>query len=48
MQLAEERAPNGFAHIHDVIAHEELQAIADRYKQLAGFDKAQLTQEKHA
>jgi 2-polyprenyl-6-methoxyphenol hydroxylase-like FAD-dependent oxidoreductase len=48
MQLAEERAPHGFAHIHDVIAHEELQAIADRYKQLAGFDKAQLTQEKHA
>ena len=48
MQLAEERAPNGFAHIHDVIAHEELQAIADRYKQLAGFDKAQLAQEKHA
>jgi len=48
MQLAEERAPQGFADVHDVIAHEELQAIADRYKQLAGFDKARLTQEKNA
>ncbi|SNS51871.1 2-polyprenyl-6-methoxyphenol hydroxylase [Noviherbaspirillum humi] len=39
MQLAEERAPNGFAHINDVIPQEQLEAISLRYKQLAGFDK---------
>jgi 2-polyprenyl-6-methoxyphenol hydroxylase-like FAD-dependent oxidoreductase len=39
MQLAEERAPNGFATISDVMPHSELEAIAMRYKRLAGFDK---------
>jgi len=42
MQMAEERAPQGFADIGEVIAEEELQAIALRYKQLAGFDPAAL------
>ena len=42
MQLAEERAPNGFAHVHDVIPAAELDAIAARYKRLAGFDLATL------
>lgn len=42
MQLAEERAPKGFSHIHDVVSQQELVAIADRYKQLAGFDRTQL------
>ena len=42
MQLAEERAPNGFQHIEDVISRAELEAIAQRYKQVAGFDKAAL------
>lgn len=37
MQMAEERAPNGFDNIDDVIAREELEAIAARYKQTAGF-----------
>ena len=37
MQLAEERAPDGFADIHDVIPRAELEAIAARYKRLAGF-----------
>lgn len=37
MQLAEERAPDGFAHVHDVIPRAELEAIAARYKQTAGF-----------
>jgi 5-methylphenazine-1-carboxylate 1-monooxygenase len=37
MQLAEERAPHGFAHIHDVIPQQELEAISARYKQAAGF-----------
>ena len=39
MQIAEERAPQGFAHIHDVIGPAELETIAARYKQTAGFDR---------
>ena len=42
MQIAEERAPNGFAHVSEVIPQEELEGISARYKQLAGFDKSQL------
>ena len=42
MQLAEERAPQGFERINDVIAQEELEAIAARYKQTAGFARAQV------
>jgi len=42
MQLAEERAPQGFANINDVISGEELAAVSLRYKQLAGFDPAAL------
>jgi 2-polyprenyl-6-methoxyphenol hydroxylase-like FAD-dependent oxidoreductase len=42
MQLVEERAPNGFAKLEDVISREELQATADRYKQVAGFAVAEL------
>ncbi|HVL34609.1 MAG TPA: flavin-dependent oxidoreductase, partial [Burkholderiales bacterium] len=37
MQIAEERAPHGFRHIHDVIPQAELEEIAARYKQTAGF-----------
>ena len=39
MQMVEERAPNGFEQLEDVISQQELQDVADRYKQLAGFDK---------
>ena len=42
MQIAEERAPGGFAHIHDVIPLAELEAISARYKQLAGFSREQV------
>ena len=42
MQMAEERAPNGFDHIEDVISHQELEEIANRYKQVAGFAKETL------
>jgi 2-polyprenyl-6-methoxyphenol hydroxylase-like FAD-dependent oxidoreductase len=38
MQMAHERAPNGFNHIHDVVSYEELEAVSLRYKRLAGFD----------
>ena len=39
MQMAEERAPQGFANVHDVISAEELTAIAENYKRMAGFDR---------
>ncbi|MBM3529178.1 MAG: flavin-dependent oxidoreductase [Alphaproteobacteria bacterium] len=38
LQIAEERAPNGFAHIHDVLSQQELEATALNYKKAAGFD----------
>ena len=39
MQLAEDRAPGGFDHIHDVLSADELERTAGRYKRLAGFDR---------
>jgi len=39
MQLVEQRAPDGFARIEDVLTPEELYGTADRYKQIAGFDR---------
>jgi 2-polyprenyl-6-methoxyphenol hydroxylase-like FAD-dependent oxidoreductase len=44
MQLARERAPQGFADIHDVIADEELRGIADSYKVAAGFHPERLNE----
>lgn len=38
MQLAETRAPDGFAHVHDVLSPAELEEVASNYKRLAGFD----------
>jgi 5-methylphenazine-1-carboxylate 1-monooxygenase len=46
MQIAEERAPDGFKNIHDVISQKELEMIAARYKKLAGFDKEILNQKQ--
>jgi len=42
MQLAEERAPDGFIDIEAVIPRRELEAIAARYKQAAGFSLDQV------
>lgn len=39
MQLAEERAPDGFDDIEDVVPLTERQEIANRYKQVAGFNR---------
>ena len=39
MQMAEERAPDGFARLEDVFAEGELEGIAARYKAVAGFSK---------
>ncbi len=44
MQLVEERAPDGFERLQDVISPDELGAIADRYKRLAGFAIAELNE----
>lgn len=48
MQLAEQRAPGGFSDIGDVVPRFELEAIAMRYKRLAGFDKDTLAQAAQA
>ena len=37
LQLVEERAPNGFARLDEVVTRAELEAIAGKYKRLAGF-----------
>lgn len=42
MQIVHERAPDGFARIEDVISAAELEEIAARYKQVAGFAKGAL------
>ncbi len=44
MQMVEERAPDGFANIDDVIAQSELAEIANRYKLVAGFAKDNLNE----
>ena len=42
MQMVEERAPNGFRNLHDVISRAELEEVANRYKAVAGFDRDRL------
>jgi 5-methylphenazine-1-carboxylate 1-monooxygenase len=39
MQAVEERAPDGFVRIEDVLSAEELEEAAAGYKRIAGFDK---------
>ena len=46
MQIVHERAPNGFERLEDVISQAELEEIAERYKQIAGFDKESLNRLK--
>jgi len=42
MQMAEERAPDGFSNIEDVIPRAELEAVALSFKRAAGFDAESL------
>lgn len=42
MQIVEDRAPNGFANLDDIIPDTELEEIAVRYKKIAGFDRETL------
>jgi 2-polyprenyl-6-methoxyphenol hydroxylase-like FAD-dependent oxidoreductase len=44
MELAEERAPEGFENVDDVFAPGELQALSDEFKRIAGFDPVELNQ----
>ncbi len=44
MELAEERAPDGFDNIDDVFAPGELQALSDEFKRIAGFDPTELNE----
>jgi hypothetical protein len=39
MEIMEQRAPNGFVNLDDVISREKLEAIANQYKIIAGFEK---------
>ncbi len=43
MQLVEERAPNGFAEIADIISPDEIAAVTEGYRRTAGFALAALT-----
>jgi 5-methylphenazine-1-carboxylate 1-monooxygenase len=42
MQLVEERAPSGFAQLSDVITPDEILAVTDGYRKMAGFSLQQL------
>ena len=42
MKLVEERAPDGFVKLEDVVSSAELQSIAEKYKRLAGFSVTEL------
>ncbi len=46
MQIVEERAPNGFENLHDVISPEELDEVSSRYKKIAGFEIEALNQKQ--
>lgn len=48
MQMAEERAPDGFSDIETVIPRGELEEIAARYKQTAGFSVAAVKEKTKA
>jgi len=38
MQMAEDRAPGGFANIEEIIPRRELEEVSLSFKQAAGFD----------
>src|SRR4051794_40508049 len=39
MQIVEDRAPEGFTNLDEVISPEELESVAQSYKKTAGFDR---------
>ena len=42
IDVVEERAPDGFAHLDGVASHAELEAIVKGYSKMAGFDQTQV------
>jgi 2-polyprenyl-6-methoxyphenol hydroxylase-like FAD-dependent oxidoreductase len=42
IDVVEERAPDGFAHLDEVASHAELKAIVKGYSKMAGFDQTQV------
>lgn len=48
MQIVEERAPDGFENLDDVISAAELEEISAAYKRLAGFDRDSLARRARA
>ena len=42
MEIAEQRAPDGFADVSEVMTPQEMAAISERYRRTAGFDPASL------
>jgi 5-methylphenazine-1-carboxylate 1-monooxygenase len=42
IDVVEERAPNGFVHLDEVVSRAELEAIVKGYSKLAGFDQSQV------
>ena len=42
IDVVEERAPDGFAHLDEVASHAELEAIVKGYSKMAGFDQSQV------
>jgi len=42
MQMVQQRAPDGFNRIEDVLSRAELEEAASAYKRIAGFDKDEL------
>ncbi|MGA4848890.1 flavin-dependent oxidoreductase [Streptomyces sp. G5(2025)] len=42
LQTVAERAPDGFAHVEDVLAPEELAALGEAYRRTSGVDAAEL------
>lgn len=44
LQMAEERAPDGFSNVYDVIPKDELEEIGRVYKKVAGFEMDSVNQ----
>jgi len=42
LQIVEDRAPNGFENVNDIISADELEEISSRYKKTAGFNLKQV------
>ena len=42
LDMVEERAPNGCAHLDEVTSHAEPEAIIKGYSKMAGFDQTQV------